>query len=356
MIKLEVLKTPEDVYDITVQDNHNFFANDVLIHNCEITLPTEPLQYHNDPNGLIALCTLSAINFGEIKSPKDFEQPCRRAVRALDNLLSYQEYPLKAAENHTKMYRPLGIGVNNLAYFLAKNNLKYGEPAALALLDEYMEAFSYYLIKASVDLAKEKGPCEAYKNTKYSLGIVPMDVRKQAVDELVPHNPKMDWDSLKEDLKKYGIRNATLMACMPSETSSKVANCTNGVEPVRSMVVTKRGMKTVAPNAHRLEHKYDKVWDQQGPKGYLKTLAIIQKWIDQTISTNTTYNIEQYPNATIPAKEVFEDILTAYKYGLKTLYYNNNLKSVDVEDEQELPPLAQSTNDDDDGECSSCKI
>jgi ribonucleoside-diphosphate reductase alpha chain len=187
----------------------------------EITLPVKPLQYHDDPDGLIALCTLSAINFGDLRSPKDLEHPCRRAVRALDSLLSYQSYPLKAAKNHTEMYRPLGIGVNNLAYFLAKNNLKYGDQKALELLDEYMEAFSYYLIKASVELAKEKGPCKAYEHTKYAKGIVPVDVRKAAIDEIVPHNPKLDWNELKEDLKKYGIRNATLMACMPSECQSK---------------------------------------------------------------------------------------------------------------------------------------
>ena len=324
----------------------------------EITQPVKPLEYQDDPNGLIALCTLSAINFGDLKSPADLEQPCRRAVRALDSLLSYQEYPLKASQRHTEMYRPLGIGINNLAYFLAKHNLKYGDQQALVLLDEYMEAFSYYIIKASVELAKEKGPCEAVEHTRYKQGIVPMDVRKIAVDELVPHNPKLDWDSLKEDLKTYGIRNATLMACMPSETSSKVANCTNGVEPVRNMVVTKRGRKTVAPHAHRMESKYDVVWNQIGPKNYLKTMAIIQKWIDQAISSNTTYNLAHYPSSVIPAKIIFEDILTAYKYGLKSLYYSNNLKSVDIDDEDEVLLVLdkQESDDSDEESCESCAI
>lgn len=325
----------------------------------EILQHTAPLQYHDDPDGLIALCTLSAINFGELRSPQDLEQPCRRAVRALDSLLSLQDYPLAASKRHTEMYRPLGIGINNLAYFLAKHNLKYGEQRALELLDEYMEAFSYYLIKASVELAREKGPCQAVEHTKYKQGIVPMDTRKLAVDELVPHTTRLDWDSLKEDLKTYGIRNATLMACMPSETSSKIANCTNGVEPVRSMVVTKRGRKTVAPYAHRMEQKYDIVWNQVGPKNYLKTMAVIQKWIDQTISSNTTYNIEHYFNSVIPAQTILEDILTAYKYGLKTLYYCNNLKSVDTDSEdnseEKLEEIMQSENLDED-DCESCKI
>lgn len=314
----------------------------------EILQHTEPLNFHDDPDGLIALCTLSAIDFGSVKKPEDLEKPCRNAVYSLDSLLSYQDYPLKAAEKHTRMYRPLGIGINNLAYFLAKRGLKYGEQEALNVLDHYMEAFSYYIIRASVDLAKEYGPCDAWKNTKYSQGIFPHDLRKQAVDQLVKHQERFDWDTLREDVKKYGIRNATLMACMPSETSSKVANSTNGVEPVRAMVVTKRGVKIVAPDAYKLSAKYDKVWDQAGPKNYIKTVAIIQKWIDQTISTNTTYNLDHYPDAKIPAKEVFEDILTAYKYGLKTLYYNNNLKRVDAEEEVQEDQSQEN--------CDSCVI
>lgn len=354
MIKIEYLDDLIDVYDVKVAENHNFFANDILVHNCaEISLPTKPLNDINDENGRIALCTLSAINWGNIKEPSDFERPCRLAVRALDELLSYQSYPVKAAELATREHRPLGIGIINLAYWLAKNDLKYSDGSALAKLDEYAEAWSYYLIRASVDLAKEKGPCINNHETKYSLGIMPIDTYKAEVDRLVPKIERMPWAELREDARKYGIRNATLMACMPSETSAQCANATNGIEPPRDYVSIKQSkdgaLRQVVPEYRRLKHKYELLWDQKSPEGYLNICAVLQKYIDQAISVNTSYNPKFYPDEKIPMSELLKHILGFYKMGGKHLYYNNTL---DGQAEIDVDKLMTATEDD----CAGCKI
>jgi len=293
----------------------------------EITLPTKPLNDINDPNGLIALCTLSAINWGKIREPKDFEKPCTLAIRGLDALLSYQHYPVLAAHKHTELYRPLGVGIINLAYWLAKNGLKYGDPAALTLIDEYAEAWSYYLIKASVDLAKEQGACEGVSHTKYSQGIMPIDTRKIEVDELTPHVERMPWDQLRAAAAEYGIRNATVMALMPSESSSQISNATNGIEPPRSYVSIKQSkdgvLKQVVPEYRRLKNKYDLLWDQKSPEGYLKICAVLQKYVDQSISVNTSYNPEFYPDQQLAMSELLRHLIMGYKYGHKTWYYMN---------------------------------
>ena len=347
-VSVEKLDKKIPVYDITVEDNNNFFANGMLIHNCaEITLPTKPLNDIHDEEGRISLCTLSAINFGKIKTPEDLQKPCELAVRGLDALLDYQDYPIKAAEIATNEFRPLGIGIINLAYWLAKNDLKYDD-SALEKLNEFTEAWSYYLIKTSADLAKEFGPCELSSKTKYGKGILPIDTYKKSVDELVEPKYKMDWDSLRKQLKEYGIRNATLMACMPSETSSLISNATNGIEPVRSYVtqkISKDGViKQVVPEYRRLKNKYDLLWDQTSPKGYIKIVAVLQKYIDQAISANTSYNPKFYDGEKISMKDMLTDILLCYKFGIKTLYYyNTNDLSGEVD-----------VNDDDD--CESCKL
>lgn len=310
----------------------------------------------------IALCTLSAINWGNIKSKHDFEKPCRLAVRALDALLDYQSYPVKAAYLATMEHRPLGIGIINLAYWLAKNDLKYTDGSALPLLDEYTEAWSYYLIKASIDLAKEKGACPRVDQTKYGQGIMPIDTRKADVDGLVPHAERMPWDELRAEAKAYGIRNATLMACMPAETSAQVANATNGIEPPRAYVSVKQSkhgvLKQVVPEFRRLKNKYELLWDQASPEGYLQVCAVLQKYIDQGISVNTSYNPRFYPDEKIPMSVLLKDILNCYKWGLKQLYYNqtnDGQGEIDVDKTVATPEIEPQTAVGDD-DCESCKI
>ena len=292
----------------------------------EIDLPTTPLKSSDDPNGEISLCTLSAINWGLINDPREFEKYCTLSVRALDALLDYQNYPVPAAKIGTMNRRPLGIGIINLAYFLAKRGLKYDE-SALETIDEYAEAWSYYLIKASADIAAERGSIPLNHETKYSLGILPIDTYKKEVDELVPHTERMDWAGLREQLKATGIGNSTLMALMPAETSAQISNSTNGIEPPRALVSYKQSkdgvMAQVVPGYHHLKNKYDLLWDQKSPAGYLKICAVLQKYIDQGISVNTSYNPEHFEDGKVPMSQLITDIVTFYKYGGKQLYYNN---------------------------------
>ena len=321
----------------------------------EINLPTKPLNGADDPDGEIALCTLSAINWGLINEPKDFEKHCTLAVRALDALLDYQEYPMEAARASTMNRRPLGIGIINLAYFLAKRGLKYDEDA-LPIIDEYAEAWSYYLIKASVDLAKEKGACFKSNETKYHTGILPIDTYKRDIDDLVPHVERMDWDGLRADLKLYGIRNSTLMALMPAETSAQISNSTNGIEPPRALVSYKASkdgvMAQVVPGYHHLKNKYDLLWDQKTPGGYLKVCAVLQKYIDQGISVNTSYNPAHFDEGKVPMSQLIGDMVSFYKYGGKQLYYNNTHDGAgEMQEEVELTQV-----DYDDDNCDSCTI
>ncbi|CAB4133361.1 NrdA Ribonucleotide reductase, alpha subunit [uncultured Caudovirales phage] len=293
----------------------------------EIDLPTVPLRDVNDEDGRIALCTLSAINWGNVKSPHDFKKMCTLAVRGLDALLSYQNYPILAARLATEDFRPLGIGIINFAYFLAKNDVSYTDDHALALVDEYAEAWSYYLIKASADLAEEQGACARWKDLKSANGILPIDTRKMDVDELVPYQERMPWNELREQVKRTGQRNATLMALMPAETSAQISNATNGIEPPRSYVSIKGSkhgqLKQVVPEYRKLKNKYELLWDQTSPEGYLKLCAVLQKYIDQGISVNTSYNPQHYSDEKIPMSEMLQHILMCYKYGLKQLYYFN---------------------------------
>ena len=325
---------------------------------CEINLPTKPLDDFNDPEAEIALCTLSAINWGNIKKPEDFEKPCDLAVRGLDALLTYQNYPVKAAENSTMKRRPLGVGIINLAYWMAKNDMTYTNPN-LEMIDEYTEAWSYYLIKASADLAKEQGACPGTDETKYGDGVTPNQTYKQDVNELVPHIERMPWESLREQLKKTGIRNSTLMALMPAETSAQISNSTNGIEPPRAFVSVKQSkhgvLKQVVPEYRRLKNKYDLLWDQASPVGYLKIMAVMQKYIDQGISVNTSYNPSFYEDEKIPMSEMLQHLLMFYKYGGKQLYYfNTNDGQGEIDVGKMDQPLEEDITDEDD--CDSCKI
>ena len=322
---------------------------------CEITLPTTPLKDINDEDGEISLCTLAAINWGKIKKPADFEKPCTLAVRALDALLDYQDYPVRAAAIGTRNRRPLGIGIINFAYWLARNDTNYSNPD-LNLVHEYAEAWSYYLIKASVDLAEEVGQCDRWYETKYSEGLMPIDTYKKEVDELVNPEYRMDWDDLRERAAEKGIRNSTLMALMPAETSAQISNSTNGIEPPRALVSIKQSkdgvLKQVVPGIHKLKNKYELLWDQKSPEGYLKIMAVLQKFIDQAISVNTSYNPRHYEDEKIPMSEMIKHILMHYKYGGKTLYYFNTFDGAGEIEEPKT--LAQGQLDDED--CDSCKI
>lgn len=324
----------------------------------EVTLPTIELMTLEDMNALISLCNLSAINWGAIKKPSDFEVPCRLAVFALDALLDYQPYLLPAAKNSTDWYRPLGIGVNNLAYFLAKRGLKFDE-GAFEVIDEYMEAMAFYLTQASVELAEMYGACGKVENTKYAQGIFPQDVRKKGIDDVIPHVERMPWEPLRERMKIAGIRNATLMCNMPSETSSRVRNMTNGQEPVRNLIVAKSGTKFVVPEYDRLKHKYQLEWDVD-LHGYIKLSGIMQKRMDQAISLNTRYDNTKYPDNKVPATIILNDMTLIYKVGLKTGYYHNNRKVIKSEEAQnsevEFPCPAVEQQEEDEASCPSCVI
>jgi len=327
---------------------------------CEIDLPTVPLKDVNDEDGRIALCTLSAINWGNVKSPHDFQKPCELAVRGLDALLSYQNYPVRAAELATEEFRPLGVGIINFAYFLAKNDVTYSSPEAVAIVDEYAEAWSYYLLKASADLAVEQGACGRWKDLKSAKGVLPIDTRKSEIDELVPHQERMPWAELREQTKATGQRNATLMALMPAETSAQISNATNGIEPPRSYVSVKQSkhgvLKQVVPEYRRLKNRYELLWDQKSPEGYLRLCAVLQKYIDQGISVNTSYNPRFYADEKIPMSEMLKDIIQFYKYGGKQLYYfntNDGQGEIDIDKlskSEELAPV------DDAADCDSCVI
>ena len=296
---------------------------------CEINLPTKPLYSVRDKEGEISLCTLSAINWGNISEPSKFKKVCRLAVRGLDALLDYQSYPVLAAELSTMKRRPLGIGIINFAYWLAKNDLTYQNigKRGLAKVDEWAEAWSYYLIEASVELAEEYGPITGTGETRYGDGITPNMTYKKEVDELVAHKERLPWDDLRERLRNSGIRNSTLMALMPAETSAQISNSTNGIEPPRAFVSVKQSkhgvLKQVVPGYARLKNKYDLLWQQKSPEGYLKIMAVLQKYIDQGISVNTSYNPEFFPDEKIPLSVMLQHLVMFYKYGGKQLYYFN---------------------------------
>ena len=329
---------------------------------CEIDLPTKPLNDINDPEGEIALCTLSAINWGVFRQPEDMEKACRLAVRGLDALLTYQNYPVLAARMSTENRRPLGVGIINFAYWLAKNDLTYTGEEALPEVDRWAQHWSYYLIKASADLAEEYGACPKSNETKYHDGILPVDTYKKEVDELVPHKDHVDWKGLREQLKTTGIRNSTLMALMPAETSAQISNSTNGVEPPRSYISVKQSkhgaLTQVVPEYRRLKNKYELLWDQKNPEGYLKIMAILQKYIDQGISVNTSYNPQHYEDDKVSMSDLLKHIVMFYKYGGKQLYYNNTYDGQgEIDIDRDVADSVEDTDSIDyEEDCDSCKI
>lgn len=335
----------------------------------EIALPTKPLQHQYDEEGEIALCTLSAFNLGAIESLDELDELAQLAVRALDELLDYQDYPIPAARNSSLNRRTLGVGVINFAYYLAKNGVKYSDGSANGLTHRTFEAIQYYLIKASMELAQEKGACPKFDETTYSQGILPIDTYKKDLDDVCSEPLQLDWESLRKDILEHGMRNSTLSALMPSETSSQISNATNGIEPPRGLVTVKASkdgiLKQVVPEINDLAHKYELLWDIKSNTGYLQICGIAQKFIDQTISANTNYDPSNYEGNKVPMKLLIQDILTAYKLGVKTLYYHNTRDGAGSSDDQKeaaaatqaLANAQEVVIEDDDGcEGGACKI
>lgn len=293
----------------------------------EIALPTKPLQNINDADKEIALCTLSALNLGAIASIDELEELSELAVRALDSLLDYQDYPIEAARNASMTRRTLGIGVINYAYYLAKNGVRYSDGSANALTHRTFEAMQYYLLKASMKLAQEYGACPGFKETTYAQGILPIDTYKKDIDAVCTEPLHLDWESLRADIVKHGLRNSTLSSLMPSETSSQISNATNGIEPPRGLVSVKQSkdgiLKQVVPEFERLRFDYELLWQMPNNTGYLQLVGIMQKFIDQAISANTNYDPKRFEGGKVPMTQLLKDLLVAYKLGLKTLYYQN---------------------------------
>jgi len=346
-------------------NSHSSFKDKVNMSNLcqEITLPTYPLSHIDDHLGEIALCILSAVNVGKVNSDHELEDLCDLSVRALDELIDYQHYPVLAAETATKARRSLGIGFIGLAHYLAKLGYNYGSQEAWDAVHGLSEAFQFYLLKASNQLAKEKGHCEYFGRTKYGDGILPIDTYKKDVDEITTEGLAHDWESLRSSILEFGLRHSTLSAQMPSESSSVVSNATNGIEPPRdylSIKKSKKGpLKQVVPSYTHLKNKYTLLWDMPNNDGYIKIVAVMQKFFDQAISGNWSYNPEQYPDNEVPVSVMANDLLTTYKYGWKTSYYQNTYDSKNdevIEEKPQLNNLLQELENAEEGECESCAV
>ena len=347
-------------------NTHSSFKDKVSMSNLcqEITLPTTPVQHIDDKDGEIALCILSAINIGKINKIEELDELCELAVRGLDALIDYQEYPVKAAKQSTVNRRSLGIGYIGLAHYLAKNNAKYDSDKAFTLVHELTERFQYALLTASNRLSMEKGPCGYFGKTKYADGILPIDTYKKDVDEIVPNDLSCDWEFLRERISKYGLRHSTLSAQMPSESSSVVSNATNGIEPPRdylSIKKSKKGpLKQVVPSYTTLKNNYTLLWDMHNNDGYIKVVAVMQKFFDQAISGNWAYNPENYPDNEVPVSAMAKDLLTTYKYGWKTSYYQNTYDAKkdgdDVEKTDVDNLISDILNSTEEETCDSCAV
>ena len=346
-------------------NSHSSFKDQITMSNLcqEITLPTYPLQHIDDEYGEIALCILSAINVGKVKSDEELEELCDLSVRSLDELIDYQEYPVKSAELATKARRSLGVGFIGLAHYLAKLGYSYESQEAWDAVHGLSESFQYYLLKSSNQIAKEKGHCEYFGRTKYSDGILPIDTYKKDVDELCSQDLKHDWEGLRTSITTYGLRHSTLSAQMPSESSSVVSNATNGIEPPRdylSIKKSKKGpLKQIVPQYSTLKNNYTLLWEMKSNRGYINIVAVIQKFFDQAISGNWSYNPENYPDNEVPVSQMANDFLTTYKYGWKTSYYQNtyDIKTDEVvEEKSDLQNLLEELENIEEEACDSCSI
>ena len=349
-------------------NSHSSFKDKIEMSNLcqEITLPTYPLQHIDEENGEIALCILSAVNVGKIRSDEELEELCDLAVRGLEELIDHQEYPVPAAERATKARRSLGIGFIGLAHYLAKLGFNYDSQEAWDAVHGLSESFQYYLLKSSNELAKEKGWCDDFGRTKYADGILPIDTYKKDVDEISSQELAHDWEGLRKSISTHGLRHSTLSAQMPSESSSVVSNATNGIEPPRDFLSIKKSkkgpLKQIVPQYATLKNQYTLLWDMEGNSGYVKVVAMMQKFFDQAISGNWSYNPEQYPDNEIPISVMANDLLTTYKYGWKTSYYQNTYDRKDDEVTEtenkgaELSALMKELENANESECESCAI
>ena len=348
-------------------NEHSSFKDKVYMSNLcqEITLPTKPLQHIDDPNGEIALCILSAVNVGKVSKKEELEEICDLAVRGLEELVDYQEYPVAAAELSTKNRRSLGIGYIGLAHYLAKHGEHYDDPAAWKLVHDLSESFQYYLLKSSNTIAQEKGKCGYFDRTKYADGILPIDTYKRDIDEFCGTELKHDWESLRTSITTHGLRHSTLSAQMPSESSSVVSNATNGIEPPRGYLSVKKSkkgpLKQIVPQYQTLKNNYTLLWDMPNNTGYINIVAVMQKFFDQAISGNWSYNPLNYPNNEIPVSVMAQDFLTTYKYGWKTSYYQNTYDVKEDDDKEEekkqsIEDLLTQILETEEEDCDSCKI
>mgnify|MGYP003310320553 FL=1 len=343
------------IMNIDHSNTHSSFKDKVSMSNLcqEITLPTKPIQHIDDPEGEIALCILSAINVGTINDPTELENLCDLSVRALDEIIDYQDYPVKAAEISTKARRSLGIGYIGLAHYLAKLGYSYSDKKAWEAVDRLTEAFQYYLLRASCDLAEEKGKCDKFDRTKYSDGQLPIDHYKKEIDNIVPHKQRMAWESLRKDIAKHGLRHSTLSAQMPSESSSVVSNATNGIEPPRALLSIKKSkkgpLKQIVPGFPKLKNDYTLLWDMESNEGYINIVSMMQKYFDQAISGNWSYNPLKFENNEVPLSVMAQDMLNAYKYGWKTSYYQNTY-DFKGEEEEVQPAGLSAVKEEDEGE------
>jgi ribonucleoside-diphosphate reductase alpha chain len=346
-------------------NSHSSFKDKVNMSNLcqEITLPTDPIQHIDDDMGEIALCILSAINVGKVKSDEELEELCELSVRGLEELIDYQKYPVKAAERATKARRSLGVGFIGLAHYLAKLGFNYDSQEAWDAVNGLSESFQYYLLKASNEIAKEKGWCTDFGRTKYADGILPIDTYKKDVDEISNLELQHDWEGLRASILEHGLRHSTLSAQMPSESSSVVSNATNGIEPPRDYLSVKKSkkgtLKQIVPQYQTLKHNYTLLWDMESNRGYINIVAMMQKYFDQAISGNWSYNPENYPDNEVPVSVMAQDLLTTYKYGWKTSYYQNTYDGKKDEEDFEKVELKNLINDimeSEEDDCESCKI
>ena len=357
---LEILNERSDtgrVYILNIDhtNSHSSYKDTIRMSNLcmEITLLTEPLEHLDDTNGAIALCILSAINVGTLKNTKELEDYCDIIVRMLDELIDIQDYPVKAAELATRKYRTLGVGITGLAHYLARNGVNYEDPEATNLTHRLAESLQYYLLRASNQLAKEKGVCEGFNQTKYSDGILPIDTYKKEIDEFCSEPLQHDWEELRKDIISYGLRNTTLTAEMPCESSAKMLNTTNGIEPPRGYLSVKRKIRHIVPQFTKLKNNYTLLWDMKSNEGYFNIVAVMQKFFDQSISANWSYNPEHYPDKKIPMSVIVNDFLSAYSKGHKTAYYMNTYDG--KKDEMEVEGLIDELLEMED-DCDSCKL